>query len=208
MDTLADELKELKTFVTELKADRAAAKEKEKRESWTKYTSLSLVVIAVLAAIATQWSGKYGSRVLVQLNDSTFQQAKASDQWAFFQSKSIKQNLYEVAREQLSVAAAGPGGEGAKQTAEKMAAKIEKYDKEKKEVQNDAKKLEELRDTSRVAATEASRKGSGMGLAVAVFQIAIAMGSICLVTKRKALWYMALGLAALATYEMLKVWLT
>src|SRR5437773_4627817 len=98
MDTLQSELVELKNFIADLKADRAAQKDKEKRESWTKYTSLSIVFIAVLAAVATQWSGKYSSRVLVALNDATFDQAKASDQWSYYQAKSIKQNLYEIGR--------------------------------------------------------------------------------------------------------------
>src|SRR5215472_6226723 len=96
---LDQELSELKGFIAELKADRAAQKAKEKSESWTKYTSMSLVFIAVLAAIAAQWAGKYSSRVLVSLNDSTFQQALATDEWSYYQAKSIKQNLYEALRE-------------------------------------------------------------------------------------------------------------
>ena len=61
MDDLQSELKELKQFVADLKADRVAAKEKEQRESWTKYVSLSIVIIAVFAGIDAQWSGHYGS---------------------------------------------------------------------------------------------------------------------------------------------------
>ena len=57
MDNLENELKDLKGFIAELKADRAATKEKEKRESWTKYVSLTVVVIAVVGSIAAQWSG-------------------------------------------------------------------------------------------------------------------------------------------------------
>ena len=45
MDPLHNELEELKTFISDLKADRTAQKEKEKREAWTKYTSLSLVLL-------------------------------------------------------------------------------------------------------------------------------------------------------------------
>ena len=45
---LHEELNELKQFVADLKADRAATKEKEQREAWTKYTAISLVFIAVL----------------------------------------------------------------------------------------------------------------------------------------------------------------
>src|SRR3569832_1915867 len=96
---LDKEIVELKGFIADLKADRAAQKEKESRESWTKYTSMSLVFIAVLAAVATQWSGKFSSRTLVELNNSTFYQAEASDQWSYYQAKSIKQNLYEAMRD-------------------------------------------------------------------------------------------------------------
>ena len=58
MNELQTEIAELKSFIADLKADRAATKEKEKREAWTKYVSLSIVIIAVIAAIAAQWGGK------------------------------------------------------------------------------------------------------------------------------------------------------
>src|SRR5271154_6666592 len=99
MDSLENELNELKSFIADLKTDRAAQKEKEKRESWTKYTSMSIVFIAVLAAIATQWAGKYSGRTLVELNKATFSQAKASDKWGEFQANSIKKNLCETVHE-------------------------------------------------------------------------------------------------------------
>src|SRR4051812_23406596 len=99
MDKLDNEINDLKGFIADLKADRAAQKEKEKKESWTKYTSMSLVFIAVLAAIATQWAGKYSSRTLVELNNSTYDQAQASGEWGYYQANSIKQNLYEALHE-------------------------------------------------------------------------------------------------------------
>jgi len=207
MDTLQSELNELKTFISDLKADRAAQKDKEKREAWTKYTSLSIVFIAVLAAVATQWSGKYSSRVLVALNDATFDQAKASDQWSYDQAKSIKQNLYEVARDQLPKASEGPDSATAKQI-EGFNAKIAKYEQDKNQIQADAKKLEEQRDQARQAAVISSQLGSRMGLAVSIFQISIAMGSICLVVKKKPLWYVSLLLAGLAAAEMVRVWMS
>lgn len=207
MDSLQNELKELKSFIADLKEDRAAQKEKEKRESWTKYTSLSLVCIAVLAAVATQWGGKYSSRVLVALNDSTFNQAKASDQWSYYQAKSIKQNLYEVGRDQLTKAGEVADAGTEKQIAA-FGAKVAKYETDKKQIQADAEKLEKIRDEARTAANVASQHGSGMGTAVSIFQISIALGSICLVVKRKPLWYLSLllGLGGLA--EMIHVWLT
>jgi hypothetical protein len=206
MDGLDKEISELKGFIADLKSDREAQKEKEKREAWTKYTSMSLVFIAVVAAIATQWAGKYSSRALVSLNDSTFQQALATDEWSYYQAKSIKQNMYEGLRE------LGPRGSAATGTETPVAteafnAKIAKYESEKKDVKDKAEALEKQRDAARAAATRSSEKGGGMGMAVAIFQIAIAIGSICLVTKRKPLWYLSMALSALAVAKMVQVWM-
>jgi hypothetical protein len=203
MNELQSELNELKQFIADLKDDRAAAKEKERREGWTKYVSLTVVVVAVFAAIATQWAGKYSGRVLVSLNSATYNQAQASDQWAFYQAKSIKQNLYELSRGQMAKAPEGP--EAAKQ-AEEFEKKIAKYEKEKGEILAAAKGFEKERDLARQAATEATEKGGGMGLAVSLFSVAIAMASICLVTKKKPLWFFSGLLALVAMGEMFRVW--
>ena len=197
---LDKELAELKTFIADLKADRASQKDKEQHEWWTKYTAVSLVFVAVLAAVATQWAGKYSSRTLVELNNATFLQAGASDQWSYYQAKSIKQNLYEA----LSEVAPEEAGAGATNGAAAFAAKVPKYGKEKEEIREKAEALEKKRD----AASQSSQHSGSMGTAVSVFQIAIALGSISLVTKKRPLWYLALLFAALATIQMIHVRLT
>ena len=200
---LDKELAELKGFIAELKADRAAQKEKERRESWTMFTSLSLVFVAVLASVASQWSGKYGGTVLVSLNHSTFNQALASDQWGYYQAKSIKRNLYEALREVAPKTAEGeaPAGVAA------FNAKVAKYKADEAEIMEKAKGFEKERDTARALATRANKLGGYMGTAVSIFQIAIALGSICLVTKKKPLWYLSMALAVLATAKMVQAWL-
>ena len=204
MEDLSKEIIELKEFIAELKADRAAAKDKEKREAWTKYTSMSIVVIAVLAAIATQRGGKYSSTTLVELNKSTFNQAKASDKWSQFQANSIKQNLYETMHDVVVKEGNGTPAQVAERE-EKFRAKIKKYTDTKEDTRKEATALEALRDEARETADQSSRRGGGMGLAVSIFQISIAMGSICLVTKKKWLWYLSMGLAGLATFKLLQV---
>ena len=200
---LDQEVAELKGFIADLKADRAEQKEKERREGWTKYTAISLVFIAVLAAVANQWAGKYSSKVLVELNNSTFDQAKASDQWSYYQAKSIKQNLYEA----LNETSAKTGNiADSDQSRAAVEAKIAKYKSDKEKIMAEARELEKQRDTARAAAAVASTHGSGMGLAIAIFQIAIALGSICLVTKKQSLWYLSLAFALVATAKMLRVW--
>ena len=99
---MSDQLDELKGLVATLEADRKAQKEKEKRDAWTKYVSLSMICLAVLAAIATQRGAGHSSATMKALNEATFNQAKASDQWAFFQAKGIKQSLFEQERDRLN----------------------------------------------------------------------------------------------------------
>jgi len=210
MDNVAGldkELAELKGFIAELKADRAAQKEKERREAWTKYTSLSLVFIAVLAAVATQRGGGYSSTVLVQLNKSTLYQAQASDQWSFYQAKSIKQNLYEGLQE-LAPRVAEVAARDDSSGAGAFKARIAKYEAEKAKIMADAKQLEQQQKDAQAAASTAAQHGGGMGKAISLYQIAIALGSICLVTKKKSLWYLSLFVAALGTAKLLQVWLS
>lgn len=204
MDTLAKELEELKGFIADLKTDRAAQKEKEKRESWTKYTSMSIVFIAVLAAIATQWSGKYSGRTLVQLNKATFLQAAASDKWGEFQANSIKRNLYETIHDSAPKDANATAADLDKRE-EAFKTKVKKYEDKQKQTSLDATNFEKQRDDAQAIAADSSKHGSGMGNVVAIFQISIAMGSICLVAKKKWLWYVSIILALIATGQMLRV---
>jgi hypothetical protein len=201
MDGLDQELKELKGFIADLKSDRSDEKEKELSEGWTKYTSMSIVFIAVLAAIATQQAGKFAGRNLVELNNATLDQAQATDQWSYFQANSIKENLYQSIQE-LTPGEPGAGGDDAVKRRTAFKAKIDKYEAAKKQSKEGAESLERQRDAARKVATEASAHGAGMASATSIFQISIAMGSICLVTKKKWLWYVSLLLAALGTAKM------
>lgn len=195
---------DVRTLLAELRTDRADQKAREKREAWTKYTSLSLVFVAVLAAIASQAAGKYSSRTLVELTQCTLHQAEASDQWSFYQAKSIKQNLAENAREGVARAAAANEAGAAAHLAT-LEGEIARYKTEKAEIKTKAEEYTRQRDAARQAADTAAAHGGGMGLVVSVYQIAIAVGSICLVTKKKPLWYVSLALALFATARMLAV---
>ncbi len=193
-------LDELKGLVATLKADQQEQKDKAKREAWTKYVSLSMIFLAVLTAVATQRGAGYSSAVMKQLNEATFNQAEASDQWAFYQAKGIKQSLYELERERLT--AAHP--DDTKGLAA-LTARVDRYDKEKKDITAEAKGLEAKRDIARIAATSAASASREMGLAAQMFQIAIALGGITLVVKKRWLWYASLLVGALATVQMVRL---
>ena len=154
------ELNELKDFIEQIKADRTAAKEKEKREAWTKYVSLTLVCIAVLTGIATLKGGGFTTLTLKQMNEATFAQAQASDQWAFFQAKSIKKNLYEIAS-----ANGGPN-------AESFAATAKTNDDESKEIKSKATELEKQVEERLQASEKHEQRLHGLTFAATLLHIA------------------------------------
>ena len=53
------------------------------RERWISWVALSTAILAVLAAIAGLLSGRY-------VNEAMMNQIEASDQWNYYQAKSIK----------------------------------------------------------------------------------------------------------------------
>ena len=143
----------------------------EKKETWALLVALSTAFIAVLAAIAGLLSGHH-------VNEALIDQIKASDQWAFYQSKSIKS---EIASSTDKILAAIPN---ATITADSKAS-IERYNTEKEEIKTKAvehEKNSEIHLTKHVTLSKA----------VTIFQIAIALSAIAILTKKKMLWYGAM----------------
>ena len=193
-----DDLAQLKDLVSAIKADHQAQKEKEKRDAWTKYVSLSMIILAVLAAIASNKGGGYSSTTMKQLSEATYNQALATDQWSYYQAKGIKESIAEFERDFFV-------STGSAEDVKKLAAldaKVKKYDDEKTQINTDAKALEAKRDDARTVADHSAERSSNMGRATQLFQIAIAFGGMCLVVKKRWLWALSLATGALATVQM------
>jgi len=162
----------------------------EQKERWLNYLALTTVCLAVCATLATFKGGGYSTR-------SVIAQAQASDQWAFFQARSIKESLHNLQKERLELDIETlPATTPAKIRADYEQAltttneRIAKYDGEKKEVQTKALALEQERD-------EAKRHGAPFGFAVIFLQVAILISSIAGLMKRKVIWQLALPVGVL-----------
>jgi len=68
-----------------------------------------------------------------------------------------------------------------------------------------AKKFEATRDEARQTALRVAEHSKQMGLAITLFQIAIALGAMCLIVKKKPLWIVSSVLGILATVQMIYV---
>lgn len=68
----------------------------QKKDRWMGYLALSTAIMAVLAALTTLYMGKYSSRAILA-------QGQESDQWAFYQAKSIKQHTFDLGKKALEL---------------------------------------------------------------------------------------------------------
>ncbi len=167
----------------------------EKKERWLNYLALTTVILAVCATLSTFKGGAYSTR-------SVMSQTRASDQWAFYQAKSIKGYIYEMQKDKLELELDAMGAGAPRGTVEiyrkKIAdygKKVAKYDGEKADIQKEAKRFEQVRD-------DAQKHGQVFGIAVIFLQIAILLSSIAALIKKKYVWVigMAVGLAGIVYF--------
>ncbi|MBZ8143484.1 hypothetical protein CLD22_26990, partial [Rubrivivax gelatinosus] len=98
-------------------------------ETWLKRMSLATVIFAVSATLSTFKGGSYSTQ-------SVINQALASDQWSFYQAKSMKQHLFELQAEQLrlqleALPAANPARADYEKHIGELQSQIDRYGREK-----------------------------------------------------------------------------
>ncbi|HIJ95011.1 MAG TPA: DUF4337 domain-containing protein [Desulfuromonadales bacterium] len=154
------------------------------KEKWQGWLALSTAIMAVLAALTTLYMGKYSSRAIMS-------QGQESDQWAFYQAKSIKGHTFEVNLKVLELqyqAQKGLPPEVAaeyQKTMKKYSDEIKRYDGEKKEIKDKAEGIAKVK-------LKAQEMGGDFAYALIFLQIALMLSSIASLTKRHYLWYIAL----------------
>jgi len=150
------------------KLHESVQEEAEKaREKWVLLVALSTAILAVFAALCSLMAGHHANEALIE-------QIQASDQWAYYQAKGIKAAVLESKIETLQALS--------KQTSEKDKETVKIYKKEQKEIEEQAKEKERSSSIHLTAHNLLAK-------AVTVFQIAIAVSAISVLTRRKWLWY-------------------
>ncbi|HEY5241244.1 MAG TPA: DUF4337 family protein [Polyangiaceae bacterium] len=184
------ETQELKENLEE--ADEKA--EEQRRAPWLMWLSLSTAIIAVMAAIASLESGDHANEAIVLKTDATLTQSAADDAWAFYQAKSVKEDMYRA----LGPLAPRP------EVAEEWTKKANEESAQKAEKKTEAEKLA---GEVKMADTE-SRQHLALhhqfAKSVTIFQVSIALAAIAALARRKALWWVSLAVGAVgAVFLML-----
>ena len=154
--------------------------------------ALTTALLAVLAAVAALRAGATVNHALLLRTDATQLQSQASDQWAYYQAKSVKATVQESIR--ASWLAAG------KEPPASVAEKLERYEKEQEAIREKALALEREREVKVVESEHLLHGHHRFANAVALFQVAIALGAVAALTRSRLVWAgsMLVGLGGIA----------
>ncbi len=156
------------------------------KDSFSGQIAVMTAILATIGALFSYMGGLTQANAGLYKNNAAIKKTEASNQWNYYQAKSSKQNLAELAAVLV--------------TDEKRPAykdEIERYKKEKAEIKTAAEKLE-------AESTDWDKQSDGQlhlhhrwAQATTALQISIALAAIALLTRRKWLEYGMFGVAGL-----------
>jgi hypothetical protein len=141
-----------------------------------------VALITAIIAVAMAFSSLGGSN---STKEMLLAQQQASDQWAFYQAKVVREHLYRTQAEQARVALLTQGKSltpearrALEDTQVKFDGEAARYAKEKKEIETEARSLEARRDV-------AGARDQNFDYAGVLFQIAIVLGSVAILAESR-----------------------
>lgn len=153
----------------------------EAKEKWVSMVALSTAVLAVLAAVTSLLAGDHSDEAMSL-------QIASSDKWSYYQAKGIKAGLVE-SRMEIMTAMGHPVIDADQK-------KLEQYKKEQEDIKKEA-------DDKQAESEVHSFLHGILARGVTMFQIAIAVGAISVMTKRKVFWGVSLLFGATGIYFLL-----
>jgi len=129
--------------------------------------------VAISTAIVAVLAALAGLMAGHHSNEALIDQIKASDQWAYYQAKGIKAEIKQIAVNGVVDTAA-----------------VEKYKKEQEEIKEKADEHEKSSEAHLSHHILLARS-------VTLFQIAIAISAIAILTRKKFMWFTGLGFSAI-----------
>jgi hypothetical protein len=143
----------------------------ESREGWIMGVALSSALLASLAAVVSMSAGHYSTEAMVS-------QIESANQWSYFQSKSIKEAQLKSKTEVLEALG--------KPLSDTDKAKAVEYRGDKEQIQAKAEELGK-------EAQHDLKVHHMLSRSVTMCQIAIAVGAISVLTKKRPFWFVSLA---------------
>ena len=130
-------------------------------------------IISTVGALFSYQGGATQNDAMIYKNNAAIKKTEASNQWNYYQAKSNKQNLAELAM-------ALPGVD-----VEKYKKEVARYKVEKEEIKKDAEKLEAASKKWDQESEKKIHLHHRWAQAMTVMQVAIALAAITLLTRKR-----------------------
>ncbi len=147
----------------------------ESQERWILRVALSSALLAAFAAVASLLAGHHA-------NEAVLDQIAASDLWSYYQAKGVKSAVLSSKMDTLD--GLGKGVQPADSE------RLKRYEDEEGEVRRQA-------EEKQAGASLHLRAHTIFARGVTMFQVAIAVAAISVLTKRRAFWYLGLAFGVL-----------
>ncbi len=160
--------------------------------------ALSIAVIAAILAAVTLLSHQAHNMTLQKQIEAAVFQTRASDQWAFYQAKKIRQHEYKVYSELVGIVSHESTKEIEAATKGKAwRDESDRYKVECDEIETKAKSFEEEAKKATEESHLAHARGGRYDLAELAVELGLVLCSIAVLTKRRAFWFTGMGAAAI-----------
>ena len=140
--------------------------------------SVTMAIIAVLVAVVSLMGHRSHT-------EEVLMEARATDQWSYYQAKNIRRHNYEMAVDMLTL-----GEFKDKSAADKV---IEKYKIAGEQSNKDQADIEEQAKDLEKESAGAARKADRFDLGEVFLEIALVISSLALLTRKRAFWYIGIA---------------
>ena len=168
------------------KTDETKEKDFSKRQ--TQLIALTALILAICATFASLYAGANASKGILA-------QSQASDSWAYYQAKSIKQSMYKMQLEALDIdPPSNLDPTRLNILREKYQQTIDRYENEQMDIRKQANQKEADRDHF----LDLNRSFAG---SLTYLQIAILLTSLAGLMKQIGFWYAGIAIGAFGVYN-------
>lgn len=138
-----------------------------------RWVAMFTAILATMGALVSYQNGNAESRGLEYKNEAILKKSEASDQWAYYQAKSIKEVIVGHA----------PAANDAERAT--LAADAQRYATEKKELEQKAHELDTESQQLDAQSEKAIAPHHRLAQALALIQVAIAVAALTVLTRQR-----------------------
>ena len=159
------------------------------KDEFVNRIAVTTAILATIGALYSYYGGATQANATLYKSNAAIKKTEAANQWNYYQAKSSKQNLAELAAVLVPI-----------EKQDRYKAEIDRYSREKAVIQKDAEKFEaESREWDERSA-HAMHDHHRWAQATTFLQIAIALSAIALLTRKTWLQWGVYGIAALGFF--------